>query len=469
MKLAGEPPADSPSRELLIADEELSSEDNTDDATAECPPDLPPAPVTVMSWNITELGGGSSAPVEREQVLIDAYAATIAAVAPTIVVIMDVRWGRKHQVVADTLDDGSTCLRYEPAAEHTGVAELDRIMAALGKADGGAKWSLLVPTDDAGGTVYHRGTTAALLYRGDTGLALLDKGVARGWDEPALGIGGDLHWAQFKVPAEDDTRAWTLSVAAPCHVMGERAVAEPSEDDPEEQNSEPPEPKGKLPDNYVLALSTDADLSRRAGGLAPVRGALGLANRIVPDRGTVLSRPYWEALAEANEFFVANPLGMNARDIHVHDDHMHWEAIALPDHPDEIDDVAGTICDQILACQGGDTDIPVIRELRVVDLVRAALKPNSPAHSPAQTPEPAPDPSPSEPQPEAEPLDEDGVLADRVPKLDGFSPVLDKARVDEDAPDDPNREARAELHVAYDFVRRLSDHWPLLATLCPDP
>lgn len=456
MKLGTEPsPA---SQELHSADSATSTESNDSHTTSSCSKEY--QPVQLLSWNIEELGGGTSEPMVRESVLIDAYAKLIAGLELDVVVVLDVRWGRKYQIRQGKLEDGSPYLYYEDATEDTGPAELDRILEALGKADSAGGWKLFVPKDE--GVIYDRGSTVGIFYKTQDGLSVADQGLAQAWKDPAAGIGGLVAWVTFDVPAKDDFEAWQVTVAAPLNVMADHDLPakDASEDDKEPTLKD-------LPDAYVLALSWSED--RSGTELSGLRNKLKIFGPAIQE-GTVLHRLYWEDIVQDNEFLVENALALNRFNPWVQNEYMNWEALKYPEHPDELHEVLGVLADQVLSRYGSAEQAPWIRELRVVDLVRAGLAKESKVYAPA-------DGDTSEASGEAsDALPEDGLLVDSLKSFLELAPPLiseveDDDAEDEDSEDGPaaevDEEAALDISAGYDFARRLSSHWPLLAKIQP--
>lgn len=457
MKLGSEPSESS--RDLTAADKAAAGESNDSHAVSSCSKTY--EPIRLLAWNLEELGGGTSEPMVRESVLIDAYAKLITGLDLDVVVLLDVRWGRKYQIAQGTLDDGSPYLYYEDAKEHTGPAELDRIVEAVGKADAAGGWTLLVPKGDDG-VIYDHGSTVGILYKTQDGLAVADQGLAQAWDEPVAGIGGLLAWVTFDVPGTDGSEPWQVSVAAPLNVMADHPL--PAPDEAEEDAG--PE-LTDLPEGYVLALSWSREASVQ--GLSALRGRLGLTGPSLHE-GTVLNRPYWERLVEENELLIDNAIVLNRRNPWVQDAYMNWQALEYPEHPDELREVLGVLADQVMSRWGKAETPPWIEELRVVDLVRATLTKESKVY-------PAIADSDSSSGEAAEALPEDGLLVDALESFLELMPALvDAVEEEEDgsreetenepaAAVDP--EAALDISTCYDFVRRLSDHWPLLAVIRP--
>lgn len=458
----------SPAEELLAADAALSETSNESADIAPCHKRYTPA--HLLAWKVSELGGGVSHSQKRDPVVLEGLAAVIAGLGleNAVVVLTDVRWGRKLQVKTGELEDGRTYVYYEDATADTGKAEVDAILAKVRETDAAGGWQSWVPTDTDGAVLYDAGSTAAVLYRTGAGLALAAKGVSRVWDEPVDGIGGLLAWATFDVPAGDDTEAWQVSVAAPLNVRADDALAAP--DEPGEADL------SDLPDGYVIALAAGDGTDAKFSG---VRSRLGLSSRAQPAEGTVLDRPYWEELVETRELLIDNALAANPYDVRVQDASMSWQALAPPDHPDELAEIVGRVADQVLVKRGGDLP-PRVAVLRVVDLVRAALAKESPVYSAATTEtETTPSTGEADSDPPAGGLPEDGVLASPLARFRSTYEALAQSEEAEDEAGDEDSsetsskdafdpEAAADVSTCHEFVRRLSSHWPLLATLLPD-
>lgn len=463
------------SRDLEAADAAAAEKSNESPAVSSCSKTY--EPIQLLSWNVEELGGGTSEPMVRESVLIDAYAKLITGLDLDVVVLLDVRWGRKLQIRQGTLSDGSPYLYYEDAEEDTGPAELDRILKALGKADSAGGWKLLIPSGDDG-VIYDHGSTVGIFYKTQDGLSVADQGLSQGWEEPVAGIGGLLAWVTFDVPGTDDAEPWQATVAAPLHVMANEDL--PAPDESEEDGG--PE-LVDLPEAFVLALSWSPEAS--GSELSSLRSRLGLSGRNLQE-GTMLHRLYWEKLVEDNEFLIDNAIVLNRRNPWVQNEYMNWQALAYPEHPDELDEVSGVLTDQVVSRWGSAEHPPWIEELRVVDMVRATLAQESKVYAAAAEDgsgsgeATAGEASESGSASEAsDALPEDGLLVDALKSFSELSPPLVE-KIEEDGDDggdeairkdepaaDVDEEAALDLSTSYDFIRRLSDHWPLLAKVRP--
>ena len=128
---------------------------------------------------------------------------------------------------------------------------------------------------------------------------------------------------------------------------------------------------------------------------------------------------------------------------------MHWEALKMPDHPDEPADVMGQLSDIFLLRNGKGARQFTFTKMRIVDLVRAALEEGKLK---------APEGAPSGNAAGEEPHQEDGVLSalcqqhQRVHGNPNAAAESDTANV---------------LSMAMDFARTLSDHWPVVVQVLP--
>lgn len=412
-------------------------------------------------WHVQELGGGLYSSVQRSDACIDAYSAMIEALDVDVCILLGVRKGLKKKIVQGKMADGAFCLQQEEGDKDTGFKEVARILKSLQKSDSNSEWKLFVPKDSEGEITYRVGCTAAFLYRSGKGLKLIEEQVVPGHTM-------DVACATFQIFRDIDEKPWNLPLAAPLSV---------------EANSGETPQKIALPSPCLVAFSTSSDL-RSSGAQQDLCRTLNTVPRFTSN-GTVLNRPFWESKVEECGGLLGNPLILNAGDVRTHDKYMHWQAMNLPSHPDELNEVVGRLSDGFMICQSVNTGLFHICENRVIDLLSATLDSDSPLRSPSgenNTDESGNEEASAssnsngnrqsgktngqgrgkvkESGDQAEQPSEEGVLKDAFKK----HRASEKNIVNPE--DDADR--AATLGACIDFVRRLSDHWPVLTRLGPD-
>jgi hypothetical protein len=161
----------------------------------------------------------------------------------------------------------------------------------------------------------------------------------------------------------------------------------------------------------------------------------------MPDRGTVLAKPFWRRLSDSHDRLLEDFTAVDPTDVRLQDQAMHWEALKPPDHPDALDEVAGHLADVFLV-RNGPAGEYVLENLRDVDLM-AALSLTAPG-------------APEDP-PGAPPRWEKGVLAGAFAKH--------KKTVQRPGGGSAEAEAANQIALGWDFLGQLSDHWPVVADL----
>lgn len=412
-------------QQLVAADEQATAYGDDTGAVERCPladSKQPGGQLRIMLWHLSELGGGLRWPERRSATVIDACATVVAKSDSGICAIMGVTRGRRA-IKRAALRDGTIAYFTGEEAQHSGTLEVQRIIAALRRIDASGDWQAAFAKRDAA-YLHHRGTTACFLYRAASGIALdgVTLVAAEGRELGALVCGAftvTLHGAPVKLPV--------LAPLASASAAGE-----------------PPEPvletDGGLPDLCVLAFSLPYARADQPGRLAALRAAVDAEYMALPDAGSMPRAAYWEAAFEQCERLIDNPLTLDPLDVRLHDQAMHWEALRLPDHPDTHDKVVGRLSD-LVALRNTAGEPLCARELRVIDLVRAACPDGSAA------------------EPGATPLERDHLLAPAVHQLAAER----KPPTGERADDLANR-----IHAATQLTRLLSAHWPVVVSIASE-
>ncbi len=394
-------------------------------------------PARVVFWHVSELGGGLFTPTVRPQFAIDAYAHLIASLDVHVVVLAGIT--RNVQKVPVRRGSGPTAhVALEDAPADSGVAEVRRILAKLQSIDGGSGWQLVLPRDrKTGATLYDRWTTVAFLYASGKGFALQKTDVIEAPVMESAGVTGSLIAATFSAPAY---RAEPVCVVAS---LGLTTPERPWESLRVAATPEEREPTAPMPDSALLFVSAPGDA---AEGLRELEEEFD-AEFIRPSAcGTVLGDDFWKVTTERHDGLLASFAAVNPADIHLQDRQMHWEAIKPHAHPQGADRLPGHLGDGLAVVHHLVTPPPVVQELRVVDLLAAALPPGRAAALRA-TPTTA---------------TADGAAAPELGSLVAQRTAYATASRHGTSPEDDAVNALAQCSY---FARSLSRHWPLLVQL----
>lgn len=373
---------------------------------------------SLLLWNVRELGGGFYMAPKRDDHCVGACAGLLAAVNADICIITGLR--RTDGV---RVGNATTYLRLDEAAAHTGVSELARIVTELRTRDPGSDWRVAYASGGEDEPVYDGGVTTAILYRAAAPCSVQPLAFVSGPADPQLGIGPTLLHASLELTPEGG-KAMTVDLLTPLGRAGEAAnvmCAGP-------------------PAAFVAALSLGADVLAAQTSVDGLRSALGAERRAPLSRATVPGTPFWRAVSDAREGLLEDYTGVNAADVRLADGSMHWEALEPPDHPASAPMVAGTLQDAFFV-RNGDKPRYVLRELRVVDLLRAGLTPAELAALGG----------------DEDAVDEDAAFA--AEREQHHAAARLKARWSVEA--DPAN----VIADCCEFAECLSDHWPLLATV----
>ncbi|HLT38379.1 MAG TPA: hypothetical protein VK034_18965 [Enhygromyxa sp.] len=411
-------------------------------AVTECPhakqaeQPKPKQPLRVMFWHLDELGGGFHRSTDRPDWAIAAYAELIRVLKPDIVVLAGLQ--RTRGAVPVPVDAKVPHLVMEETAVDSGVTEAKRILARLQSLDGGAGWTARFVTASDGSHVYQFDSTTCVLHRTDGGITFKRVEVVDSAFTPKLGLTGKLAQAIFDAPKQRDE---PVHVVAPLGVIDERRLVRdgPPARDPDTE----PEATGELADTSIFALSAPGDL-RAGGAFGGFRAQVDALYRLPSSEGSVLRDDHWKTVGEQHGALLANYAAVGLDDLLLQDEHMHWEALTPPSHARKLDEVRGRLADAVLICHGRTTGKPDIEELRVVDLVRAALTAKLLAEADADQQSSTDDSLPSE----------DGALADQQQAF----------RADRQAPKPADDLANALAACRY-FSHALSGHWPVITQI----
>lgn len=438
-----EPPVSiSPTLATLAATEaDESSQEQS--AITECPyakqpsEPKPKQPLRVLFWHLDELGGGFHRSTDRPDWAIAAYAELIRVLKPDIVVLAGLQ--RTLGAVPKPVDGKVPHLVMEETAIDSGVAEAKRILARLQSVDGGAGWRTRFPISKQDGShVYQLDTTTCVLYRTDGGIGCKRLEIVDCSFTPKIGLTGKLVQAVFDAPKQRDE---PVHVVAPLGVFDERRLIRdgPPVRDPKAE----PEATAELADTSIFALSAPGDLIAERAAFAAFKAEADALYRLPSAEGSVLRDDHWKTVGEQHGALLANYAAVGLDDLLLQDERMHWEALTPPAHARKLDEVRGRLADAVLICHGRATGKPTIEELRVVDLVRAALTPELLADVD----------EPSSAKDEAFPS-EDGALADQQRAF----------RQDRKAPKPDDDVANALAACRY-FSHALSGHWPVITQI----
>ncbi|MDB4877252.1 MAG: hypothetical protein JWM41_3698 [Gemmatimonadetes bacterium] len=420
MKLGQETDVDPRLASLVAADDATAEESAADAIVLPCGAAVPQLELKLLVWNVRELGGGFHMPRVRPDHCIDGYAALIAALGADVCVVTGLRAAPARLVTSE-----GGVLKYADEDVDTGVAEAKRLLASLKKAAAAGDWAMGVPSDAKDAIVYEGGTTTAVLYQRAGGRKLLSLDVVNGRADATLGVGGHLVRLSLELPLEGESPL-TLDLLAP---LGASAVT----------GEKAPAVTATLPASFVLAFSADDDLASNRGPLDAVQSAVSADSRPLLGHGSVLGDSFWQTTTRERGSLLTDYTAVSAADVDQQDDEMHWEALPDPKHPKAASDVAGSLGDAVLVRNAEPRARYAVRELRVVDMMRAALTADEIADAGG----------------EGAAADEDNSLAGLRAAHRAATPYLSDT-----APTTPQN----IVAECADFLHLLSDHWPVLAT-----
>jgi hypothetical protein len=451
MKLANAPSASPHVEEMLAADAQAAAQGDAPPDIVACPlatkhetrPAPEPRSIRILSWNITELGGGFWMPRRRPSYCTDAYAAAIGALAPDVCVLMGLRKGPPFAHERLAVKERVYGWRARPLDQEAGVAEAKAILAALREVDPGADWRAAFPRAGDGSTAYVRGGTACFLYAAGRQITCKGIDVVEGAAAQALGIPELLAAGRFGMPLLAGSSPLEVGVAAPLVILRGDERASAAGRDPAPPPPTTPKATGDIPDPCVVAVSAEEDLVAQLGALNGYRSELDVQYQALADAGTVMTVHHWERIARRGPALVDNLLAVHPADVRLADRRMHWEALALPEHADDYGDVVGQLSDLLLLRDQAAEHALALENMRVVDLLRAALEPEEAKRL----------------RVDGTPRDEDGALAAARGKHLEATARSTRAQGSGDA------DAANTIAGCVEFLRLLSNHWPIYTEL----
>ncbi len=398
------------------------------------------APLRFMLWHLHQLGGGFHRPAVRPDAAIEAYATLLHRLKLDICILPGLtRTSGARATVATTGPSGRAQLVMEDAVEDTGVQEVLRVLEQLKALDPSGGWQARFPTSDADGKhVYLADRTTGVLFRGVDGLTLSKLDIVDSRRVPSLGLTGKLLCATFASKAHATE---LVHVMAPLGSIRERDL---TEEGGTALPSPAPEATRTAPATSLVALSAPADLLSDRAAFNQLRLELGALYQLPPQEGSVLRDDPWKSIPEAQAGLLANFSAVALDDVVLQNAHMHWDAMELPKHPENLKEVAGALADTLLPCFAAADTPPRVEELRVVDLVRAALSAQRLSELDAE----------GEARGEASRPSEDSLLVGPRERLhaDAERPLSEAVPVN-------------ELAACRYFSAALSTHWPVVAQL----
>lgn len=318
-------------------------------------------PLRALLWHIQELGGGFYQPHQRESYVMEAYAALLKKLNIDIAVILGIT--DSIGVVPQAAGSGDGVhVTFDESLKDTGPAEVTRLQGLLG-----GSWQAVWPRPKAGtGYLYHYRNTTCVLYNSANGLALASSGLVQSATDTAIGLTGRLFCAVFNAPNHADT---PLGIAAPLGTCAaERPGAVPAQAAPESELAA----TLTLPGTALLGLSGSGDLSA-SGAFSRFKAEVDAAYAPPTQEGTLLKDAFWFQQAEGADGVLEDFAALDPGNSLLQDEQMHWEALDLPEHADELGKVVGALTDIWLLRNSGGSPAPAIEELRPIDLIAAAL------------------------------------------------------------------------------------------------
>jgi hypothetical protein len=369
----------------------------------------PKPPLKVVLWHIRELGGGFQSPAKRPDFCIAAYAALIHATHADVAIVV----GLGRSIGLKPVKDHGH-IRVEKESSDTGLAEARRLTLALG-----SDWRLASANGPDNKPVYHKSETACFLYNTNRGIhcgavTLVKCGAAF------------LAIAPMQIPGTFDAPP-TLPLLAPLSV-GRRTSSD--------EEAPGPQANGELPAMALIGFSA-LDGLKGSSDYAGLRSACDVEYAPPLNEGTLLQQPFWEKVAADSERLLENHMAVNPADVILQNKAMYWEALPPAEHPKALDKVSGRLADALLVRKTGGATLR-LDKVRALDLVRASL--DSAALGELGR---------------GSALPEDSVL---VSQRKAYAATLPKTKQASAGSSSEVQIAEASL-----FVRKLSDHWPILA------
>jgi hypothetical protein len=194
----------------------------------------------------------------------------------------------------------------------------------------------------------------------------------------------------------------------------------------------------KLPEVGVLAISAPEDLMTSME-FASFKADMEATYRPPGRDGTSLNDQWWFPRADGDDGVLDNFAAVDPGDSLLQDEEMHWEGLDQPEYAGNLDKVTGRLTDLWLLRDTGAESPPVVEELRVVDLIAAALTSEVLAEVRPKAPENS---------------KEDSAMVSQRKEY--------RASIKENS---LKREALNEISDGAHFSNILSDHWPVVLQL----
>ena len=315
-------------------------------------------PLRWLLWNIQEFGGGFYRPHERPDYEIAAYAAVVQKMKVDIAVIL----GLTDTIgIVPKADEDR--VKFDTPVKDTGPAEAARLLKALG-----STWKMEIPKPSEGdGYLYTYRTTTCILWNTEGGVDLESKGIADAPLAPALGLTGKLFCATFTASKNTDQKIFVAAPLGTC--LPKREWAVPPEAGPEKDLKATIK---NLPEVALIAVSAPEDLMTSMD-FASFKAQMEATYRPPGRDGTTLKDQWWFPRADGDDGVLANFAALDPGDSLLQDDEMHWEGLEQPEYAENLEKVTGRLTDLWLLRDTGSESPPAIEELRVVDLIAAAL------------------------------------------------------------------------------------------------
>lgn len=362
MKLENSPPESPQAAALAKSGSAVETAPAATPGVAECPikkheePKKPP--LRLLLWNIQELGGGFYRPHKREQYVIDAYAAVIKALEIDILVILGVT--DTIGVIPEETESGDRLhVKFDETLRDTGPAEVARIAKLLG---GG--WQTVWPQPQH---LYHYRTTTAILFNSASGLSLAASGLAECALDLDIGLTGRLFCASFDAAKYTEKKVF---VAVP---LGTSVPARPYAVPPKPAKESDLAVTLEFPETSILGISGQGDLAA-SSAFSGFKAEVDAAYRPPAKEGTFLKDSWWFPRADGDDGVLENFAAVDPGNSILQDDEMHWEALETPTHARDLGKVTGALTDSWLLRHTAEDPSPIVEELRVADLIAAAMK-----------------------------------------------------------------------------------------------
>lgn len=367
MKVENAPTVDPQVAALVESGKAVEETPGGDSTVKKCPlqekheePEKKP-PLRLLLWNIQELGGGFYQPHVRATYVMEAYAELIRKLEIDIAVILGIT--DTIGVVPETEGTGETrYVEFDKTLKDTGVAEVRKLAGLLG---GG--WQVLLPKPKSGeGYLYHYRTTTAILWNSANGISLGRSGLAESALDRTAGLTGRLFFGEFDAAKYTAKKVF---VAGPLGTIGpERPWAVPAEPAPESELAT----VVPLPETAMVGASGSGNLAA-SSAFSGFKAEVDAEYRPPGKDGTLLKDTWWFPKAETDDGILDNFDALDPGNSLLQDEEMHWEAMEEPKHEKELEEVMGVLQDNWLLRHTGADGGPAVEELRVVDLIAAAM------------------------------------------------------------------------------------------------